>query len=234
MQWVIVRPEWDSAVHYWAGVGPIPEFHELGQDRVPILPESAGDWDQQPTVSAMERRGWDGTVATGSASERRLPQQRGMRMKSIPGRALSITMLAACLGACASPPNLAGVVPSASEAAKGVAVASGCPTRLVLPSGQGVAIDYVDTFRLHGQDYLIADPQPAVPVSAAQGEPVLGRIQCRLSDYTVDPSYHLRDGDATILPVGSRLFRAAGKANSVDLVAEVDGKWTLYHPVRSN
>ena len=155
-------------------------------------------------------------------------------MRSMPGRVLSITLLAACLGACASPASVAGVAPSASEAAKGVAVASGCPTPLVLASGQGVAIDYADTFRLHGHNYLVADPPPTVPVSAAQGEPVVGRIQCRLSDYTVDPSYHLRDGDATILPVGTRLFRAAGKTNSVDLVAEVDGKWTLYHPVRSN
>ena len=40
-QWVIVRPEWDPGVHYWAGVGPIPEFHELGQDVVPILSEDA-------------------------------------------------------------------------------------------------------------------------------------------------------------------------------------------------
>lgn len=37
--WIIVRPEWDPGVHYWAGVGPIPEFHELGQDVVPILRE---------------------------------------------------------------------------------------------------------------------------------------------------------------------------------------------------
>jgi len=40
-EWVIVRPEWDSGVHYWAGVGPIPESLELGQDLVPILPEDA-------------------------------------------------------------------------------------------------------------------------------------------------------------------------------------------------
>jgi hypothetical protein len=37
--WIIVRPEWDPGVHYWAGVGPIPKFHELGQDVVPILRE---------------------------------------------------------------------------------------------------------------------------------------------------------------------------------------------------
>ena len=40
-QWVIVRPRWDPGVHYWAGVGPLPELHELGQDIVPVLPEDA-------------------------------------------------------------------------------------------------------------------------------------------------------------------------------------------------
>jgi len=41
-QWVIVRPRWDPGVHYWAGVGPVPDQHELGQDVVPVLPPDAG------------------------------------------------------------------------------------------------------------------------------------------------------------------------------------------------
>lgn len=39
--WVVVRPRWDSAVHYWAGGGPVPERHGLGQDFVPVLPDDA-------------------------------------------------------------------------------------------------------------------------------------------------------------------------------------------------
>jgi hypothetical protein len=37
--WVVVRPQWDPGVHYWAGVGPVPANVELGQDEVPVLPE---------------------------------------------------------------------------------------------------------------------------------------------------------------------------------------------------
>ena len=39
--WVVVRPRWDPGVHYWAGVGPVPENHELGQDHVPVLSDEA-------------------------------------------------------------------------------------------------------------------------------------------------------------------------------------------------
>ncbi len=35
--WVLVRPRWDEGTYYWAGVGPVPEHHELNQAVVPIL-----------------------------------------------------------------------------------------------------------------------------------------------------------------------------------------------------
>jgi len=35
--WVVVRPEWNQAVHYWAGRGPVPYVPELEQDEVPVL-----------------------------------------------------------------------------------------------------------------------------------------------------------------------------------------------------
>lgn len=35
--WVLVRPRWDDGTYYWAGIGPVPEHHELDQAVVPIL-----------------------------------------------------------------------------------------------------------------------------------------------------------------------------------------------------
>ncbi len=39
--WVIARPRWDQAVHYWAGRGPAPHIPELEQDEIPLLPRDA-------------------------------------------------------------------------------------------------------------------------------------------------------------------------------------------------
>jgi hypothetical protein len=38
--WVMVRPRRDNGTYYWAGVGPVPERHEIGQAVVPI-------WDSE-------------------------------------------------------------------------------------------------------------------------------------------------------------------------------------------
>lgn len=42
-RWIMIRPRWDLGTYYWAGPGPVPEAHEVGQDVVPI-------WD--PAVEA--------------------------------------------------------------------------------------------------------------------------------------------------------------------------------------
>jgi hypothetical protein len=37
-EWVMVRPAWDTKVHYWAGVGAIPDDPETTDDQVVMLP----------------------------------------------------------------------------------------------------------------------------------------------------------------------------------------------------
>jgi hypothetical protein len=119
-------------------------------------------------------------------------------------------------------------VPSSQTASTRAALAPACPPPMKQTAGVGIAIDYVDTFRLLGHDYM-ASAAP-VPTTWDPGKPGIpaGHIRCTLSAYQVDPSYQLHDGDATFLPVGTVVYLVPMKNGTAEAVVSVDGQWHTY------
>ena len=100
-----------------------------------------------------------------------------------------------------------------------------------LDAGQGIAIDYVDTLKIRGRDYVISnDTPPATWDPSNTGAPA-GTITCTLSTQTIDPNYRLRDGDATFLPVGTDVYLAQTPGGVTEVIAKVGGSWRVYLPV---
>ncbi len=154
------------------------------------------------------------------------------------GRALAAGCLLLALGGCGSAteangPHAAGtsVVPLSAP--------SGCPPPMKATEASHSAIDYLDTFRLNSHDYLAhgylaTERSSPTPWDPSHIGALAGHIKCTLSAYPVDPGYHLRDGDATLLPVGTAVFLASAKVGTTDLVAEVAGRWLLYSQIASS
>ena len=124
----------------------------------------------------------------------------------------AVALVALVLAAgCASTVHPVG---SARPVTKSSATASAstrpCPPAWSPAAGHGVAVDYVDTVRIAGHDFIY---QPDAAQAAARpvvGAP-LGRVQCQITAHPVDPAYRLQDGDATYLPVGTTLYAVAGQ-----------------------
>ena len=95
---------------------------------------------------------------------------------------------------------------------------------MVQRPGTAVMVDYIDTVRFEGHDYVA---QPAAPPGTRVGV-LVGRTRCMITAYPVDPGYQLRDGDATRLPVGTPLFSVRRVSISKALVAVVNGRDLLY------
>jgi len=99
---------------------------------------------------------------------------------------------------------------------------------MVQPPGTAVTVDYLDTLRFGGRDYIA---KGSVPPGTRVGIEV-GRTRCMITAYQVDPGYQLHDGDATFLPVGTPLFSVRQASTSDALVAVVDGRSVLYRALR--
>ncbi len=137
-------------------------------------------------------------------------------------RRLATGTLYLVLAACGStgstaPQGLQASVPPASAL-------SGCPPRMVQRPGSAVMVDYIDTIRFGGHDYVV---QAAAPAGVRAGVSI-GRIRCMITAYPVDPGYQLHDGDATRLPVGTPLFSVHQVSTTEALVAVVNGRNMLY------
>jgi hypothetical protein len=100
-----------------------------------------------------------------------------------------------------------------------------------LDAGQGIAIDYVDTLKIQGRDYLISNDKPPQTWDPSSTGPPAGMISCTLSTQTIDPNYHLRDGDATFLPVGTAVYLAQTPGGVTEAIANVGGRWRVYLPL---
>jgi len=95
---------------------------------------------------------------------------------------------------------------------------------MVQRPGTAVMVDYIDTLRFEGHDYVA---QAAAPPGTRVGASV-GRTRCMITAYPVDPAYQLHDGDATFLPAGTPLFSVRRLNTSKALMAVVNGRDLLY------
>ena len=118
---------------------------------------------------------------------------------------------------------------SARPVTRGSAAASTrpCPPAWSPAAGHGVAVDYVDAVRIAGHDFVYqagADPAATRPVLGAP----LGRVQCQITAYQVDPAYRLQDGDATFLPAGTILYAVVGQSPAKVVAVRDAGGIRLY------
>lgn len=86
-------------------------------------------------------------------------------------------------------------------------------------------VDYVDALHFDGRTYQSLD---TAPVSPAELGASVGHVSHTLAGTTNDPSYRLKDGDATFVPTGSPIYAVKGAQPGQELAAEHDGVMHLY------
>ena len=160
------------------------------------------------------------------------PGHPGLRPSGMRATFVSVCLTTLLVSGCAaSSASTDSVAPSRSRTAATAPNASaGCPTPMNLKAGQGIAIDYADTLRIEGRDYLISNDKPPVTWDPAHTGAPARTITCTLSTQTIDPNYQLRDGDATFLPVGTAVYLVQTPGGVTEAVAKVGGSWRVYLP----
>lgn len=103
-------------------------------------------------------------------------------------------------------------------------------------SSSTVTIDYVDFIRLGGREYLATNtllkPLP-MPSGMPWPGPQVGIVSCTLSETKPGPQYRPRDGDAGLLPSGTKLYAVYGYSTSFRLAAYVEGRGFLLYEVHN-
>lgn len=92
-------------------------------------------------------------------------------------------------------------------------------------------IDYADTFMLKGVNYVEAEE--VITDEKIIGLEV-GAIKYNLVDGKANSRYHLKDGDATFLKVGTKIYSLKAMKEKGYLAAKKDGKWLLYKALLEN
>jgi hypothetical protein len=93
-------------------------------------------------------------------------------------------------------------------------------------------VDFVNRVHWQGRDYLAATGAKASGVEFA-GQ--VGVVRCRVADSLTPLPYTFRDGDAALLPTGTRLYAVRGFAVGDAIGAQSDGRRWLFEaskPVR--
>jgi hypothetical protein len=93
-------------------------------------------------------------------------------------------------------------------------------------------IDYADTFMIKGVNYIGANDQVITDEKIIGLE--VGSIKYNLVDGKANSQYHLKDGDATFLKVGTKIYSLKFKKEKGYVAAKQDGKWMLYKALTEN
>lgn len=93
-------------------------------------------------------------------------------------------------------------------------------------------VDYADVFTLNGTNYHADFEQVITDDKIIETE--VGTIKFTLTESNKSPDYILKDGDATFLKVGTKIYSLKKVDKKEALAAKNNGKWTLYKAVREN
>nr|MDQ6875646.1 hypothetical protein [Actinomycetota bacterium] len=143
-----------------------------------------------------------------------------------PGLVLAAVGLAAVTGCAPSATAGAGAAkrPTSVTPIAGHPAVLRCPA--TRPHAENTMVDYVDFVMLGGREYISAGPPATIP-TAMLGAPV-GSVRCQLDKIKPAVDYRSRDGDAAILPAGTRLYAVRGYPASFRLAAVARGRARLY------
>ena len=94
-------------------------------------------------------------------------------------------------------------------------------------------ISWVDMVRHDGVTYIAHPPddRPGSPLSDSDLGPVAFRTRFQVAGNVYDPDYKLKDGDATFLPKGTRVYSVVGSSPRVRLAAKRAGRIQTYEAV---
>lgn len=152
-----------------------------------------------------------------------------MKRADIAAAAAVAVLGALGVGGCTSAGPVTTVDPATAVGPSGTpGPVSAClsrPTKV----DESAIIDWVDFVQLGGIQYL-ADPNATTrSVPAEQLGPVVGRVECRLSDLKYDglpgPA---ADGDAAFLAIGTQVRSIRGYAPTCRVAARIDGANRVY------
>ena len=108
----------------------------------------------------------------------------------------------------------------------------GLPSQIAHPCPSGsnseAMIDYADVLQLDGRNYMrVRMPQTVATRRIAVGDPVAA-VTCTLMGSGAGSTYHLQDGDATILPAGTTIDSVPGFDPRLRVSAISAGTRVLY------
>lgn len=95
-------------------------------------------------------------------------------------------------------------------------------------NNQHVVIDWVDFIRFGGITYVAASPKPGRPLAGSDLGPVFATVTFKLDGNVQDPGYQSKDGDATFLDAGTKVYTVKGYRSTFRLAASENHTLTLY------
>lgn len=95
-----------------------------------------------------------------------------------------------------------------------------------------VCIDYADVFTMEGIHYMAASDQVITDEKMIGKE--IGSIKFNLVESGAAANYQMKDGDATFLKVGAKIFSLKNFDKKEAVAAQNQGKWILYKAMESN
>lgn len=87
-----------------------------------------------------------------------------------------------------------------------------------------IEIDWIDVVKINDITYQTSHPRQEVAVTAIGEE--IGVIYFSISEKVSNPHYRTKNGDATFLPEGTKLYAVKDDDNSI--AALINGKYLLY------
>lgn len=92
--------------------------------------------------------------------------------------------------------------------------------------GNNVLIDWADVLNINGIHFVAAHEQVITDDRIIDKE--IGKIKFNISEGGVGADYKSKDGDATFLKIGTKVYSLKGYEKSEYVAAQNNGRWVLY------
>ncbi len=96
------------------------------------------------------------------------------------------------------------------------------------PNTNTTMIDWVNFIRFGGITYLTASTKPGRSLTESDLGPVFATVTFKLQGNVQDPGYQSKDGDASILDVGTKVYAVKGYSPTFRLATHENNVYTLY------
>ena len=94
-----------------------------------------------------------------------------------------------------------------------------------------VIIDWIDVVQIGGIQYAHGLSAGPATIDVAKVGALLGKTRCHIADSDAGPHFTFRDGDATFLPIGSKVHFIRGVPVGEAVAVYRSGQWLYYKAV---